>query len=117
MTIVDPEQRTKRRLPGISRGQKSTCDRTANSATGLKIARGYDQARSEAMHRAGTNTRQGVAYRGEFAKIEAIGDGIARELGASAGVNDQVVERRPALSRLMLAAVYRVDRLWTTDRG
>jgi hypothetical protein len=36
----------------------------------MKIARGYDQARREAMHRAGTNTPQGAAYREQFAKID-----------------------------------------------
>lgn len=36
----------------------------------MKIARGYDQARREAMHRAGTNAPQGAAYREEFAKID-----------------------------------------------
>jgi hypothetical protein len=35
----------------------------------LKIMRGYDQARSEAMRCAGTNTPQGATYREEFAKI------------------------------------------------
>jgi DNA segregation ATPase FtsK/SpoIIIE-like protein len=39
-------------------------------ADGMKIARGYDQARREAMHRAGTNVPQGAAYREEFAKID-----------------------------------------------
>jgi hypothetical protein len=36
----------------------------------LKIARGYDEARREAMHRAGTNVPQGPTYREEFAKID-----------------------------------------------
>jgi hypothetical protein len=36
----------------------------------MKIARGYDQARREAMHRAGTNAPQGGAYREEFARID-----------------------------------------------
>ncbi|MGJ4939292.1 hypothetical protein ACQR1W_01860 [Bradyrhizobium sp. HKCCYLS1011] len=36
----------------------------------MKIARGYDQARSEAMRRAGTNVPQGATYREEFARIE-----------------------------------------------
>src|SRR5262249_11428299 len=36
----------------------------------MKIARGYDEARREAMHRAGTNVPQGSAYREEFAKID-----------------------------------------------
>jgi hypothetical protein len=36
----------------------------------MKIARGYDQARREAMHRAGTNAPQGAAYREEFARID-----------------------------------------------
>jgi hypothetical protein len=36
----------------------------------MKIARGYDEARREAMHRAGTNVPQGSAYRTEFAKID-----------------------------------------------
>src|SRR5215831_14953472 len=36
----------------------------------MKIARGYDQARREAMRRAGTNRPQGAAYRAEFAKID-----------------------------------------------
>jgi hypothetical protein len=35
----------------------------------MKIARGYDEARREAMHRAGTNVPQGSAYREEFGKI------------------------------------------------
>jgi hypothetical protein len=36
----------------------------------MKIARGYDQARREAMHRAGTNAPQGAAYREQFARID-----------------------------------------------
>jgi hypothetical protein len=36
----------------------------------MKIARGYDQARREAMHRAGTNAPQGAAYREAFAVID-----------------------------------------------
>lgn len=36
----------------------------------MKIARGYDEARREAMHRAGTNTPQGTTYREEFTKID-----------------------------------------------
>jgi hypothetical protein len=36
----------------------------------MKIARGYDEARREAMHRAGTNSAQGSAYREEFAKVD-----------------------------------------------
>jgi hypothetical protein len=36
----------------------------------MKIARGYDEARREAMHRAGTNRPQGTAYREEFVKID-----------------------------------------------
>src|SRR5262249_37801187 len=36
----------------------------------MKIARGYDQARREAMHRAGTNAPQGAAYREAFAAID-----------------------------------------------
>jgi len=36
----------------------------------MKIARGYDQARREAMHRAGTNKPQGAAYREQFARID-----------------------------------------------
>jgi hypothetical protein len=35
----------------------------------MKIARGYDEARREAMHKAGTNVPQGAAYRAEFTKI------------------------------------------------
>jgi hypothetical protein len=36
----------------------------------MKVARGYDQARREAMHQAGTNQPQGPGYREEFAKID-----------------------------------------------
>jgi hypothetical protein len=36
----------------------------------MKIARGYDQARREAMRRAGTNAPQGAAYREAFARID-----------------------------------------------
>jgi hypothetical protein len=36
----------------------------------MKIARGYDQARREAMHYAGTNNPQGAAYREQFARID-----------------------------------------------
>jgi hypothetical protein len=36
----------------------------------MKIARGYDQARREAMRSAGTNRPQGSAYREELAKID-----------------------------------------------
>lgn len=36
----------------------------------LKIARGYDQARREAMHRAGTNAPHGAAYSAVFAEID-----------------------------------------------
>jgi hypothetical protein len=36
----------------------------------LKVARGYDQARREAMARAGTNSPQGAAYREAFASID-----------------------------------------------
>jgi hypothetical protein len=35
----------------------------------MKIARGYDQARNEAMRSAGTNVPQGAAYREAFARI------------------------------------------------
>jgi len=48
----------------------------------LKIMRGYDQARSEAMRYAGTNTPQGATYREEFAKI------ARREKLIDHGVND-----------------------------
>jgi hypothetical protein len=36
----------------------------------MKVARGYDQARCEAMRLAGTNTPQGAAYREHFARID-----------------------------------------------
>jgi hypothetical protein len=36
----------------------------------MKIARGYDQGRREAMHHAGTNSPQGGAYRHQFARID-----------------------------------------------
>src|SRR5262249_61621913 len=36
----------------------------------MKIARGYDQARREAMRQAGTNQPQGPNYREEFTKID-----------------------------------------------
>jgi hypothetical protein len=36
----------------------------------MKIARGYDQARREAMHRSGTNAPHGAAYAAAFAEID-----------------------------------------------
>jgi hypothetical protein len=35
----------------------------------MKVARGYDQARREAMHHAGTNVPQGAAYREHISRI------------------------------------------------
>jgi hypothetical protein len=36
----------------------------------MKIARGYDEARREAMERAGTNRPQGPPYQKAFAEID-----------------------------------------------
>jgi hypothetical protein len=52
------------------RSAKRELKRGRDFVAWMKIARGYDQARNEAMHHAGTNRPQGAAYREQFAKID-----------------------------------------------
>lgn len=52
------------------RTAKRNLRKVRDFADWLEIMRGYDQARSEAMRLAGTNTPQGAAYREQFAKID-----------------------------------------------
>ena len=52
------------------RTAKRNLQKIRDFADWMKIARGYDQARREAMHSAGTNSPQGPAYREAFARID-----------------------------------------------
>jgi hypothetical protein len=52
------------------RTAKKNLKKGRDFADWMKIARGYDQARREAMHRAGANAPQGAAYREAFAGID-----------------------------------------------
>jgi hypothetical protein len=52
------------------RTAKKNLQKGRDFADWMKIARGYDQARREAMRLAGTNSPQGAAYREAFAQID-----------------------------------------------
>jgi hypothetical protein len=55
---------------GQSDGHLPNCQKGRDFADWMKIARGYDQARREAMHLAGANAPRGAAYREAFADID-----------------------------------------------
>jgi hypothetical protein len=59
-TVVYKEYRTAKK--NLKKGREF--------ADWMKVARGYDQARREAMRLAGSNTPQGAAYREHFARID-----------------------------------------------
>src|SRR6516164_3260672 len=52
------------------RSAKKNLKKGRDFADWMKVARGYDQARREAMHHAGSNTPQGAAYRTYFTRID-----------------------------------------------
>jgi hypothetical protein len=67
LTMLTTEQKT---VYKDYRTAKTHLKAGRDFADWMKIARGYDQARREAMHQAGTNAPQGPAYREEFAEID-----------------------------------------------
>jgi hypothetical protein len=69
MTAVDPTDERKT-IYQEYRTAKRHLKKGREFIDWLKIARGVDEARREAMNRAGTNMPQGSAYRAEFTKID-----------------------------------------------
>jgi hypothetical protein len=80
MTLHDPtdEQKTIYKEYRIA---KKNLQKGRDFLDWMKIARGYDEARREAMHRAGTNSPQGTSYREEFGKIDRREKLITRDHG------------------------------------
>src|SRR6516225_7798423 len=52
------------------RSAKKNLKKGRDFADWMKVARGYDQARREAMHRAHSNAPQGATYREYFARVD-----------------------------------------------